>query len=56
MIISFEDVIKHNFDQILEIGLNEIKEKYQQVTVGNTVNCFHSKNTQEDAIFPLAIC
>ena len=54
--MNFEDVLKENFDQILEIGFNEIKQKYQQVTIANAVNCFHSKNTQEDAIYPLAIC
>ena len=54
--MSFEDVIRDNFDQILEIGFNEIKDKYQQVTVQNAINCFYSKDTQEDAIFPLAIC
>ena len=54
--MSFEDLIRNNFDKILEIGYDEIKSTYQLVTIANAVNCFHSKNNQEDAIFPLAIC
>lgn len=54
--MNFEDLIRNNFDKILEIGFDEIKEQYKQVTIANAVNCFHSKNTQETAIFPLAIC
>lgn len=42
--MSFENLIKDNFDQILEIGFNQIKEEYQQVTIANAVNCFYSNS------------
>ena len=54
--MNFQELISDNFEQIMKIGFNSIKDQYKQVTVTNAVNYFHSKNTQEEAIFPLVIC